>query len=124
MTIGLLVSEARVKTGENLTTAANRLMINYQTLRSVEQAERLPKKITYQCIERGYGWSEGSLMRLWDRRDKLVFGEVTVEDLLPSLEEIDVPLMKARDLTTPELLAELSFRVLMMSRGQGEDHDQ
>lgn len=121
MTIATLASEARQKTGETLNAAAQRMLINYQTLRSVEQAERLPKRSTYRALERGYGWAEGSLMRLWDRRQETEFGSVTAEQLLPDVGEIDVPLSKARDLTTPELLAELSFRVLMMSRGQEEE---
>jgi len=121
LTIGMLVVEAREKLGENRKYAADKIGLNYRTLESVERGERLPNKTTLAGIERAYGWSLGSLMNLWDNRQNLDFGSVTLADLRIKPHEIEVPVLSARDLSTEELLAELSFRVLMLSRDQHED---
>ena len=116
MTIGLLVIEARVARGRHRVKASNEIGINYKTLQSVEHGKRLPNKVTLTGIERGFGWSEGSLTEIWMNRQNLEFGSVKAYDLRPKPSDIPVPLAKASELTTEELLAELSFRVLVMSR--------
>jgi transcriptional regulator with XRE-family HTH domain len=118
LTIGLLVVEARERLGYNRKISADKIGLNYRTLSDVERGERLPNKSTLAAIERAYAWSEGSLLRLWENRKQLVFGNVTIEDLRVKPHEIEVPLAKASELSTEELLAELNFRVMMMSRGQ------
>lgn len=118
LTIGLLVVEARERLGYNRKVAADRVGLNYRTLSDVERGERLPNKSTLSAIERTYAWSEGALLRLWDNRKQIPFGSLTIEDLRVKPHEIEVPLAKASELSTEELLAELNFRVMMMSRGQ------
>lgn len=124
LTIGMLVVEAREKLGETRKYAADKIGLNYRTLESVERGERLPNKTTLAAIERAYDWSLGSLMNLWDNRSNLEFGRIVQADLRIKPHEIPVPVVRARDLSTEELLAELSFRVLMLSRDQQqEDHE-
>jgi DNA-binding XRE family transcriptional regulator len=123
MTIGLLVIESREAAGWTRAVAAERIGLNYRTLQDVEKGKRLPNKTTLQGIEKTYGWSQGSLLRLWEDRKNVEFGATHHTDLRLSPAEIEVPLAKARELTTEELIAEISFRVLVMSRAeQKEDH--
>lgn len=121
LTIGILVTEAREHEGWQRTVAAERIGINYRTLQDVERGKRLPNKTTLAGIERGYGWSEGALLRLWENRKNLEFGATRLADLRLHPSEIPVPLVKASHLTTEELLAELSFRVLVLSRHEEND---
>lgn len=123
MTIGLLVVEAREARGWNRVMAAERIGVNYRTLQNVERGVRLPFRTTLAGIERGLGWVEGSLTELWNNRKKLEFGSVHEYDLRPKPKDIPVPLAKASELTTEELLAELSFRVLVMSRHEQTTED-
>lgn len=123
MTIGHLVIEAREALALNRVLAAEKIGVNYRTLQNVERGERLPNRTTLAAIERAYGWSEGSLLGIWDRRASIEFGSTHPVDLRLSPSEIAVPLAKARELTTEELLAEINFRVMVMSRTeQKEDH--
>lgn len=123
MTIGLLVVEAREAKGWNRVMAAEKIGINYRTLQNVEHGKRLPNKTTLAGIERGFGWYEGSLLEMWNRRSRIEFGTVHEYDLRPKPKDIPVPLAKASELTTEELLAELSFRVLVMSRQEQTTED-
>lgn len=121
MTIGTLVTEAREKLGLNRKQASELIGLNYRTLQSVEHGIRLPNRTTLAAIERAYEWAPGVLLELWDNRVNLEFGKVLGTDLRALPKHINVPLIKASDLTTEELLAELSFRVLMLSRDQQGD---
>lgn len=121
ITIGLLVIEGRDAQGWTRAVAAERIGLNYRTLQDVERGKRLPNKTTLQGIEKCYGWSEGSLLRLWEDRKAKEFGITHQADLRLSPAEIEVPLAKARELSTEELLAELSFRVLVMSRAEQKE---
>jgi DNA-binding XRE family transcriptional regulator len=118
MTLGLLVVETRTKLGENRVQTSERIGLNYRTLQDVEKGHRLPNKSTLGAIERAFGWSEGSLLGIWENRRSLEFGSVHPVDLQLKPWEIQVPMAKASELTTEELLAELSFRVLVMSRAE------
>lgn len=130
LTIGELCHNARDKAGLTRLAAARKMGIDERTVRNVEnQCKSYPTRSTRRALEGLYGWVPGSLGHLWDERATLTFGEVT-EGMLPKTpfasrgavigkpEDIVPPLAKAQDLTTKELLAELSFRVLMMENNQ------
>lgn len=139
LTIGELCREAREKTGMTRRVAARLIGVDERTMRNLEsQHIRFPIKSTRHAIERTYGWAQGSLMNLWEQRGMLTFGDVT-EEMLPKtpfaegtekLKDLFTPidpqgpLAKARDLSTKELLAELTFRVMMMENRQSQDLDQ
>lgn len=123
LTIGQMVVDARDAEGWTRAVAAERIGLNYRTLQDVERGRRLPNKTTLAGIEKAYGWSSGALLRLWEDRKNLEFGSAHISDLRLHPSEIPVPLVKAQDLSTEELLAELSFRVLVLSRtAQREDN--
>lgn len=123
VTIGQMVVDARDAEGWTRAVAAERIGLNYRTLQDVEKGKRLPNKTTLAGIEKAYGWSAGALLRLWEDRKNIEFGNTHISDLRLHPSEIPVPMLKAKDLTTEELLAELSFRVLVLSRNEHrEDH--
>jgi len=124
LTIGMLVVEVREKLGENRVQSAERVGVNYRTLQNVENGHRLPNRTTLAAIERAYGWSEGSLLGVWENRHNLEFGSVHPVDLQLKPWEMKVPMVKASELTTEELLAELSFRVLVMSRAEQREDSE
>jgi DNA-binding XRE family transcriptional regulator len=124
LTLGLLVIEVRERDRDNRVQAAEKIGLNYKTLQDVEKGHRLPNRSTLSAIERAYGWSEGSLLGIWEKRRSLEFGSVHAVDLRLKPSEIPVPLAKASELSTEELLAELSFRVLVMSRQEQKEDSQ
>jgi transcriptional regulator with XRE-family HTH domain len=131
LTIGELCRAARDKAGLTRLAAARMMGIDERTVRNLEnQCKSYPTKSTRRAVEALYGWVPGSLGHLWDQRGRLAFGEVH-DGMLPRTpfakagaligdpeEDGQAPLAKAQDLTTKELLAELSFRVLMMENEQ------
>lgn len=136
-TIGKLVREARENLGLNRNAAAMRCGIQHQTLTKVEEAARPASPRVQRGIERGLNLREGSLHELWENRVLLKYGTINggfvaarrapVHEPAPTPANAPVlklaPVTRAADLTTAELMAELSFRILILGQHQGDDDD-
>jgi DNA-binding XRE family transcriptional regulator len=122
MTIGMLVTEAREASGRNREDTAQRLGLASITLRRVENGDPIAKS-TLMALERGFDWRQGSLTELWERRRSIPFGQVTSDYVkAPEAPAAVKPVARAAELTTAELMAELSFRFLMMEQHNSDIH--
>jgi hypothetical protein len=123
MTLGVITTAARDKTGHTRQYAADAMGINYRTLGGLERAEgktpKGPLASTLRAVEDFYGWREGSMREFWENRRTYKFGSVTEEDFLPPA---PTGMLEAAHLTDQQLMNELSFRFLMRDR-RGSDHD-
>jgi len=122
MTLGVITTAARDKTGHTRQYVADAMGINYRTLGGLERAElrssKGPNPATLRAVERFYGWREGAMREFWENRRNHKFGSVTVEDFQPPE---PVGLTTAAHLTDKELMAELNFRFLMRDRRHFDD---
>lgn len=127
MTLGILATDAREARGWNRNQAARLMGVTHQTLSNVEAGgPRPPGRNTRESIERVYGWRRGCIQELWDNHEGLEFGSITAGFVSPGRLRPATPtapavltltpVAKAADLTTAELMAELSFRILIMDQ--------
>lgn len=129
ITLGALLRQAREDAGQSRREAAEIAGIAAGTLSGFELGQRLPNKGTLMAIESAYGWRLGSIAEIWEVRHGLDAESITPALLAPTPVKPPAPksitltrAWAAADLTDAELLAELSFRVLM--RDTREDQDQ
>lgn len=127
MTLAVITTAAREKTGLTRGLAADAMRINYRTLGTLERGElaspRGPLASTLRSVEGFYGWKPDSMKKFWDERRSYKFGTVTEALFAPDPEPEPAGLIKAAHLTDEELMAELNFRFLMRDRRPG-DHDE
>lgn len=127
MTLAVITTAAREKTGLTRGTAADRMRINYRTLGTLERGElgssRGPLASTLRAVEGFYGWKPDSMHQFWQDRRSYKFGTVTEALFAPDPEPEPTGLIKAAHLTDEELMNELSFRFLMRDRRQFDDHE-
>jgi transcriptional regulator with XRE-family HTH domain len=117
--IGGFVTAARTSAGLTQIQLAQEAGIDVKTLRTLEYGDRLLHEKKLAAIERTLGWRTFSIRQLWDRREHLDAGKVTMDDLKldPAQEswtdlagEGRGPVTKASQLTNEELLMELQYR--------------
>lgn len=92
--------------------------IDVKTITSAEKGERELHPTSMRRIERALGWRKGSIEEIWEHRDEIDPGRLTVAEMergagdatwtAPAGEEPHVN--RASQLTDEELLAELSYR--------------
>lgn len=122
MTLAVITTAAREKTGHTRQYAADAMGLNYRTLGGLERGEgkssKGPNPATLRSVERFYGWREGAMREFWENRRSKRFGSVTAEDF-----EVPEPvgLVSAAHLTDEQLMNELSFRFLMRDRRRFDD---
>lgn len=120
MTLAVITTAARDKTGHTRQYVADAMGINYRTLGGLERGEgktpKGPAGATMRVVEEFYNWRKGCLREFWENRRNIKFGSVTVEDFQPEPGPKETGLIKASHLTDDELMSELSFRFLMRDR--------
>lgn len=120
MTLAVITTAARDKTGHTRQYVADAMGINYRTLGGLERGEgktaKGPTPSTMRAVEEFYGWRKGCVRELWENRRAFKFGSVTIESFQPEPEPEPTGLKSASELTDDELMNELSFRFLMRDR--------
>lgn len=118
--LGNLVQNARMELRLSQIAFAGQSGVNVQTIRRMERGEYLVQSVPQAKIEAALGWRTGSIREIWEDRDHLVAGNVTLEEMRRGAGEAtfqdiekngaESPVPKASMLSDEELLAELSYR--------------